>query len=85
MELLDGVGGLHVVHGHGVDHEHPVIHPGGQREAERRSAGASSDVEEHTDGLVSEDIEPASYCRRPSAGPPFRTSEITMEVSPLWK
>lgn len=26
-----------------------------------------------------------SYCSRPSAGPPFSTSEMTMEVSPLWK
>ena len=26
-----------------------------------------------------------TYCSWPSAGPPLRTSEMTMEVSPLWK
>lgn len=26
-----------------------------------------------------------SYCSRPSAGPPFSTSDMTMDVSPLWK
>jgi len=26
-----------------------------------------------------------SYCKRVSAGPPLSTSEITIEVSPLWK
>lgn len=26
-----------------------------------------------------------THCSKPSAGPPFRTSDMTMDVSPLWK
>lgn len=35
--------------------------------------------------LMVKRVRDESYCSRPSAGPPFSTSDMTMDVSPLWK
>ncbi len=35
--------------------------------------------------LLVKRVRDESYCSRPSAGPPFSTSDMTMDVSPLWK
>lgn len=67
---------LHVVHGDGVDHDDSVVLPGEER------AGAMTEEKGSGNG-GKKAKERESYCSRPSAGPPFSTSEMTMEVSPL--
>lgn len=79
-KLLDGVCMLHVVHGDSVDHYDSVILPGEEHQTEtpwwRRKGHLIAVKRQRT-------VRSEAYCSRPSAGPPFSTSEMTMEVSPL--
>lgn len=75
---------LHIVHGDGVDHYHSVILPVEEQEdinammEEKGQFDSSKKARNRLPIMWRE-----SYCSRPSAGPPFSTSEMTMEVSPL--
>lgn len=76
---------LHIVHGDSIDHNNSVIFPREGTQKDGRHAGVSL---QEDGSFITNDLQFAkggssSYCSRPSAGPPFNTSEMTMEVSPL--
>lgn len=81
-QLLNGVGVFHIIHGDRVHHHHSVILTGEQIQVEKLFI-TNCNAEAGDCGIVRDRWE--THCRSPSAGPPFRTSEMTMEVSPLWK